>query len=209
MMYGRECGKGELYQTISSKKKLKGENRLEHISNSIRKGAGRPPLFHDGKLDYRQEVAAILLAHGWGLAIIGDVVGGPISMVRKWKTFKIFKDRIEFYKEEFVEQKKQEITKQTLDTEAGLCDIINRAKNADIKGSDAVQAYKEINRMRGQLAPKELKKTIEYKEAEKMSSEERKELISSINKQYGEEFKRGGGNSSGNKGTKPKTPEGA
>lgn len=119
-------------------------------------------------------IAALYRGLGWKWDDISKEIGlSSMHLKRDVASKQEFKDLVETVRNEFFERLKDRAIEETVNTKAFLEKTMEKVmKTSHPKWSDGVQAAKEINRMEGQLAPKELKKTIEYREAEKLTDEE-------------------------------------
>lgn len=141
---------------------------------------GRKPLFFNG-LDFRQRMVAMLLGLGQSESFVKHEVGISLTSIEKWKKHDIFLKEIEKYREKYLQKTEQRLTKETVDLESVLVDIINRGKEANIKGSDVVSAAEKLARIKGSFAPSRMKKTIEFKELENKTDKELAGELEEIN----------------------------
>lgn len=151
---------------------------MEHIKEQLNKG-GKPPLFKDGKLDYRQDKAAILLSLDYKRKKVADEVNISLRQLKRWIDKKVFKERVDYWRKKFIGLQVKKITKDMIDVKEMLYQTVDDGMKAPATRDHAIRAGGLIVRMEGKTAPREIKRTPEYKEFEKLSEEE-------LNKQFNE-----------------------
>jgi len=145
---------------------------------------GRKPLFHNGELNTQQQLAALLLGLGNTARNTAKKVGVRELAINTWKKHKVFQEEVRKNREEYLDKNRKRLSKDTLDLEEELLNIVSKGETVPFRGSDIVSALDKLARIRGNFAPTKTKKTVEYKELEKKDDNELDDELKELNEYF-------------------------